>query len=68
MTLVKWVVSHKHYKSQPFSLCLAFRYSTAIYNNKLHEMDNSTILKEIQTIQKEGFLEKRSRILKSWRK
>lgn len=31
-------------------------------------MDNSAILKEIQTIQKEGFLEKRSRILKSWRK
>ena len=31
-------------------------------------MDNSSILKEIQTIQKEGFLDKRSRFLKSWRK
>jgi len=39
-------------------------------NNKIphHSMDYSSILKEIQTIQKEGFLDKRSRFLKSWRK
>jgi hypothetical protein len=31
-------------------------------------MDKSAILKEIQTINKEGFLDKESRFLKSWRK
>lgn len=30
-------------------------------------MEKSAILKEIQTIKKEGFLQKQSRFLKSWR-
>jgi hypothetical protein len=31
-------------------------------------MDNAEILKEIESIQKEGYCDKQSRFLKSWRK
>ena len=34
----------------------------------IYWMDNSEILKQIQSIQKEGFCDKQSRFLKSWRK
>jgi hypothetical protein len=33
-----------------------------------HKMDKSDIVNEIQSIHKEGFCEKQSRFLKSWRK